>query len=243
VNLELAKAEVSGSRAQLSQATAAQRLAETNLACTRILSPIDGVVISKSVDVGQTVAASFQTPTLFKIAQDLTRMQIDTNVDEADIGSVAVGQEVEFTVDAYPEVDFRGSVRQVRNDPVTVQNVVTYDAVIDVDNPELKLKPGMTANVSIITTEKTDVLRVANAALRYRPAETGDGARDPSRQKGYGVWVLEEGAPKHVPLSLGVSDGVYTEVVAGDLSEGEELIVSTVEKPASGRRKPALRLF
>ena len=135
------------------------------------MSPVDGIVVSRNVDVGQTVAASFQTPTLFSIAQDLTKMQIDTNVDEADIGKVKVGQDVEFTVDAYPDITFKGKVWQVRNAPITVQNVVTYDVVIQVDNPELKLKPGMTANVSIIVSIKKDVLKIPNAALRFKPAE------------------------------------------------------------------------
>ncbi len=141
---------------------------ETNLSYTRILSPVDGIVISRNVDIGQTVAASFQTPTLFSIAQDLTRMQIDTNVDEADIGKIRVGQSVQFTVDAYPDSTFPGRVAEIRNAPTTIQNVVTYNVVVKVANPELKLKPGMTANVSIITALEKDVLKVPNAALRFK---------------------------------------------------------------------------
>src|SRR3989440_9542718 len=140
--------------------------------CT-ITSPVDGVVISRSVDVGQTVAASLQAPVIFQIANDLTKMQIDANVAEADVGVLDVGQNVDFTVDAFPMRTFHGKVVQVRNAPITVQNVVTYDTVIGVSNPDLKLKPGMTANVSIIVAQKDHVLQIKNAALRYRPAEGG----------------------------------------------------------------------
>src|ERR1043166_3284695 len=143
--------------------------------CT-ITSPIDGVVISRSVDVGQTVAASLQAPVIFQIANDLTKMQIDSNVAEADVGAVQVGQDVEFTVDAFPTQTFHGKVVQVRNAPITVQNVVTYDTVIGVTNPDLKLKPGMTANVSIIAAHKDDVLQIKNAALRYRPPDATSAA-------------------------------------------------------------------
>ncbi len=142
--------------------------------CT-ITSPIDGVVISRSVDVGQTVAASLQAPVIFQIANDLTKMQIDSNVAEADVGVVQVGQDVDFTVDAFPTQTFHGKVVQVRNAPITVQNVVTYDTVIGVSNPDLKLKPGMTANVSIVAARKDNVLQIKNAALRYRPTEAGSG--------------------------------------------------------------------
>jgi HlyD family secretion protein len=153
-----ALAQLDVARAQVEQQKAALSQDETNLNYTRILSPVDGIVISRNVDIGQTVAASFQTPTLFSIAQDLTRMQIDTSVDEADIGRVLVGQPVQFTVDAYPDHPFSGRVAEIRNAPTTVQNVVTYNVVVKVANPELKLKPGMTASVSIITTREKDVL-------------------------------------------------------------------------------------
>jgi HlyD family secretion protein len=163
-----ATAQLSVAKAQVGQARAALQQEETNLQYTRILSPVDGVVISRNVDVGQTVAASFQTPTLFSIAQDLTRMQIETNVDEADIGRIRVGQMVQFTVDAYPDNLFPGSVAEVRNAPTTIQNVVTYTVVVKVANPELMLKPGMTANVSIITASEKNVLKVPNAAIRFK---------------------------------------------------------------------------
>ena len=155
-----AAAQVNAAKAQVEQSRAALQQEETNLRYTRILSPVDGVVISRNVDIGQTVAASFQTPTLFSIAQDLTQMQIDTNVDEADIGRVRVGQTVQFTVDAYPDVTFPGKVSEIRNAPITVQNVVTYDVVIKVANRERKLKPGMTANVSIITATAAGALKI-----------------------------------------------------------------------------------
>ena len=171
---------------------------------------MDGVVISKNVDVGQTVAASFQTPTLFTVAQDLTKMQIDTNVDEADIGKVTVGQNVDFTVDAYPETTFKGTVWQIRNAPIIVQNVVTYDVVIKVENPEIKLKPGMTANVSIIIAIKKEVLRIPNAALRFMPAEKKTGE---SLKKGLGIWIIEKGEPQRIPIVTGISDGIYTKLV------------------------------
>jgi HlyD family secretion protein len=165
------KAQVSAAIAQVAQTEAALRGAETNLRYTKIVSPVDGIVVSRSVDVGQTVAASFQTPTLFTIAQDLTKMQIDTNIDEADIGKITTGQDVEFNVDAYPDNTFHGIVDEIRIAPITVSNVVTYDVVVKVDNSDLKLKPGMTANVSIIVASKDGVLKIPNAALRFKPSE------------------------------------------------------------------------
>jgi HlyD family secretion protein len=226
-NYETAKASVSAAKAQVAQSEAALSSAETNLFYTKIVSPVDGIVVSRNVDVGQTVAASFQTPTLFSIAQDLTKMQIDTNVAEADIGNVKGGEDVEFTVDAYSETTFKGKVSQVRNAPITVQNVVTYDVVIQVDNPELKLKPGMTANVSIIISIKKDVLKIPNAALRFKPA----GESTPvTEMKGAGVWILEKDRPKRVTVYLGISDGSYTELVKGDIKEGQEVIVESLVK-------------
>ncbi|HET9930625.1 MAG TPA: efflux RND transporter periplasmic adaptor subunit [Polyangiaceae bacterium] len=168
-NAAAAKAQVEASEGSMKQAEASLHSAQVNLAYTTIVSPIDGVVISRSVDVGQTVAASLQAPTLFTIAEDLKKMQVDTNVAEADVGKLQPGMAATFTVDAYPSERFRGKVRQIRNAPQTVQNVVTYDAVIDVDNAELKLKPGMTANVTFIVSDKNDAVRLANAALRFRP--------------------------------------------------------------------------
>jgi HlyD family secretion protein len=238
-NYETADASVSAAKSQVIQSEAALSSAETNLFYTKIVSPVDGIVVSRNVDVGQTVAASFQTPTLFSIAQDLTKMQIDTNVAEADIGGVKVGQNVEFTVDAYPDTTFKGKVWQVRNAPIIVQNVVTYDVVIQVDNPELKLKPGMTANVSIIVSVSKDVLKIPNAALRFRPVEK---VKTEVQQKGSGVWILEQGEPKRIPVSTGISDGNYTELVSGNIKEGQEVIVESITK-ARAQTPSSPRMF
>lgn len=242
--LDSAETNFDSAKAQVEQARAALRVAETNLRYTRILSPVDGIVISRNVDVGQTVAASFQTPTLFTIAQDLTKMQINTSVAEADIGSIRVGLDVEFTVDAYPETTFEGKVWQKRQAPITVQNVVTYDVVIQVRNRELKLMPGMTANVSIIVAEKDDALRVPNAALRFRPAERGtEKASGGGEKKGHGIWVLENGRPKRVAVTLGISDGNFTEVLSGDLKEGQPLIIEALKKGAPKAAPGGPRMF
>jgi HlyD family secretion protein len=183
-NADAADAQVAAVEGNVAQTRAALKSAEVNLAYTNIVSPTNGTVISRNVDVGQTVAASLQAPTIFVIAEDLAKMQVDTSVAEADVGRLKAGMPASFTVDAYPGEVFRGKVRQVRNAPQTVQNVVTYDAVIDVDNPEFKLKPGMTANVTFVYAEKDDVLKVPNAALRFRPPPSllgeAKGANGPS---------------------------------------------------------------
>lgn len=233
--LDTAETNFDSARAQADLAAAALKSAETNLRYTKILSPVDGVVISRNVDVGQTVAASFQTPTLFTIAQDLTKMQIDANVDESDIGKVAVGQNVEFTVDAYPETPFTGKVRQIRRAPITVQNVVTYDVVVRVNNPGLRLMPGMTANVSIILLTKEDVIRIPNAALRFKP----DKGKGIEQQKGPGVWVLDKGKQKRIPVQTGISDGSFTELVSGELGEGREVITEAVTKAKQQSSTPS----
>jgi HlyD family secretion protein len=219
--------------------------------CT-ITSPIDGVVISRSVDVGQTVAASLQAPVIFQIANDLTKMQIDSNVAEADVGAVEVGQDVDFTVDAFPTRTFHGKVVQVRNAPITVQNVVTYDTVIGVDNKDLKLKPGMTANVSIVIAHKDSVLQLKNAALRFRPPDaatsdqpkstsspggqrpTGARERKPERT----IYVLSFGRPKPVQIKTGISDGIVTEVTEG-LKEGDKVVTAELSAPAASSSPPA----
>src|SRR5438105_9861236 len=220
--------------------------------CT-ITSPIDGVVIWRNVDVGQTVAASLQAPVIFQIANDLTKMQIDSNVAEADVGVVDVGQDVDFTVDAFPMRTFHGKVVQVRNAPITVQNVVTYDTVIGVSNPDLKLKPGMTANVSIIVAHKDNVLQIKNAALRYRPADATSGemgSRSPApagsrggagRERRTGertVYVLPGGQPKPVQIKTGISDGVVTEVVEG-LKEGDRVVTAELSSKSAAPSTPA----
>ncbi len=232
------------------QTSAALRLAETNLFYTKIVSPVDGVVISRNVDIGQTVAASFQTPTLFVIAADLTKMQIDTTVDEADISAVKPGEDAEFTIDAYPEETFRGVVEQVRNAATTVQNVVTYDVVVKVENQDLKLKPGMTADVSIITSIVKDVLRIPNAALRFRPvaaagarpAPAAGAARPGPSERGPAVWILRNGQPARVPVKIGLSDGNSTELLSGDIKEGDAVIIEALAKPAS-RPSSGFRMF
>jgi HlyD family secretion protein len=241
-------------KAQLAQAKAALQTAATNLSYTKIYSPVEGIVISRNVDVGQTVAASFQTPTLFTIAQDLTKMQIDSNVAESDIGVVKVGQDVEFTVDAYPETTFKGKVWQKRQAPITVQNVVTYDVVIQVNNSDFRLMPGMTANVSIIIEIQHDVLRITNAALRFRmterPASSGAGSgtstgakAGDSEKKGPSVWVLEQGTPKRVAITPGISDGTYTQIEAGDLKEGQQIIVESLKKGKTQTTPSGPRMF
>jgi HlyD family secretion protein len=248
-NADAARAQVQAAQGVLAQAEAALHQAEINLAYTSIHSPTDGVVISRNVDVGQTVAASLQAPTLFVIAEDLRKMQVDTSVAEADIGRLHDGMPATFTVDAYPGESFRGRVRQIRNAPQTVQNVVTYDAVIDIDNPELKLKPGMTANVTFVAADKSGVLRVPNAALRFRPGGDvlaaaglgGQGAHGgPSAaggQHGGGgwprdeatgrrrVWLLDHGKPRPASIRIGISDGTLTEVADGKLADGAVVIV------------------
>jgi HlyD family secretion protein len=233
---DAARAQVQSAEASLEQSRAALHQAEVNLTYTTIVSPINGIVLSRSVDVGQTVAASLQAPVLFLIAEDLSKMQVDTSVAEADVGKLSPGMEASFTVDAYPAERFHGKVRQIRNAPQTVQNVVTYDVVIDVNNADLKLKPGMTANVTFVHADKTDVLRVPNAALRFRPppemlgrpargaseAKTPDKAAATPDQRT--VWVLREKTPQPLIIRTGVSDGTLSEVTSGHLEAGDQVI-------------------
>lgn len=249
-NYETSTAQVSAAKAQTAQAAAALRMAEINLRYTRIVSPVDGTVVSRNVDVGQTVAASFQTPTLFTIAKDLTKMQINSNVAEADIGRVAVGQPVEFTVDAYSDRVFKGSVSEVRNAPITVQNVVTYDVIVKVDNADLKLKPGMTANISIIVASKSDVLRIPNGALRFKLADgpadrrpAGPDQKSRQREKGRSVWVLDNTTPRRLTITTGISDGLSTELLSGELREGQRVIVESLEKKKGTRTPAGPRMF
>lgn len=233
--LESADAQVRSAEGSVTQARGALAQAETNLKNSVIRSPVDGVVISRAVDVGQTVAASFQTPTLFTIAKDLTKMQIEVSVDEADISRVKGGQTARFSVDAYPERKFSGTVVQVRSAPVVSQNVVTYVVVVSVDNRELLLKPGMTANVSIETAHRDGVLTTPMAALRYKPqTTTGKTERSPSRpvkggEKGepprQKVYLLKEGKPVVVEIRTGISDGSRVEVTEGGVKEGDPVIV------------------
>jgi HlyD family secretion protein len=269
------QAQVQQAAAQVQQAQAALSLAEVNLSHTTITSPIDGIVVSRDVNVGQTVAASLSAPTLFTIANDLTQMQVIANIDQADIGLVEQAKSVKFSVDAFPSKEFDGKIAQMRINPQNVQNVVTYNVVIDVSNPEQKLKPGMTANLTITIDERNNVLKVPNAALRFVPqdataqksvagAGTGNlnglGRRSPQTgssagssktnpsvqpgQQGNGVessfasatapvlegqtrlvWVLgQDGKPQSRRIKVGLTDGIATEVLEGDLKEGEMVI-------------------
>lgn len=247
--MEQAAAQKKSAEAALQQVEGALRVARTNLEYATIRSPVDGIVISRNVDVGQTVAASFQTPTLFSIAEDLTKMQVDANVDESDIGRAALGQTVTFTVDAYPEKTFTGEVAQVRNSPIVTQNVVTYNVVVRVDNRELLLKPGMTANVSIEVRKFGDVLKIPNAALRYRPAAKGAEAESAGNRPGSGkgkeaggqrVYLLgKDGKPAPVRIRSGVTNGTFTVLAEGDLKEGDLLVTGESQgKKAGGGATP-----
>ncbi len=251
-DLDTANASLHQAQASVQIKEAALKRAQVDLARCTIYSPIDGLVISRTVDIGQTVAASLSAPTLFTIANDMTSMQIDAAVSEADVGTVAEGQNVDFAVDAFPYTPFSGRVLQIRNSPVTIQNVVTYDVIVAVANPELKLKPGMTANVSITVAQRKDALRIPNAALRFKPqdstASSAPGAPPPpppapsengSKKKGQKTnrperkaYVLRPGVekPQQVMLKLGITDNLYTEVLEG-LSEGD-IVVTALKNPA-----------
>jgi HlyD family secretion protein len=227
---DLDAAEVQSSEAKL-------REAQVNLDFTDIVSPVDGVVVSRSVDVGQTVAATFQTPTLFLVAEDLTKMQVNASVSESDIGGIADDQDVSFTVDAYPGAPFHGRVQQVRNAPVTLQNVVTYDVIVGVDNQDLRLKPGMTANVTITTASRSAALRVPTSALRFRPPAPAEGSGAAAAASGrvegaQRVWVLDGNErPRAVEVSTGIADDRFTEIVGG-LNEGDR-VVTALERTAA----------
>ncbi len=243
---EQAIAQIKLDEATIEQRRAALAGAEVNLKYTDIVSPVDGVVVSRNVDVGQTVAASFQTPTLFLIAKDLTKMQVDTNVSESDIGAVKLDDRGIFTVEAYPQKTFEGRVTQVRKAPITVQNVVTYDVVISVDNPDLLLLPGMTANAKIVTEERKDVLRVPEQALRFEPGGLGaakvKGGRGSPR--GSQLWVLQDGRPAAVPVTVGLEDGTWAQITGGKLKEGDAVITDEVSAGgATAARRPALAPF
>jgi HlyD family secretion protein len=258
--LRSAEAQVDKAKAQVSQARASLDQAKVDLDRTIIRSPINGTVISRNVDIGQTVAASLQAPTLFTIAQDLTQMQVDTNVSEADIGNMAVGQTATFTVDAFPQQVFQGAVREIRQAPIIVQNVVNYNTVIAVNNPELKLRPGMTATVSILVAQRGQVLKIPKAALRFQPKlsaqereemekyvrERRDGGTrdgrapvsDVQRKRWQGVskvWSLTpEGFLRPIAVRLGISDDQFTELISDDLQEGQELVTGMTDGDGRG---------
>jgi HlyD family secretion protein len=246
-DLDTAVEATQTAKAQLALSRAQAERDRVNLGYSIIRSPVSGVVVSRDVDIGQTVAASFQTPELYKIAQDLTHMQIDSSFAEADIGGIRVGQTADFTVDAFPGRTFVGKVRQIRLNPTIQSNVVTYDVVINVDNPKRELLPGMTAYVNVTTAHLQDVVSVPNAALRFRPAKGAPVQKEGEgrvRPKGEGmrgtVFVLGSNELIPVPLILGASDGNRTQVLAGDLREGEAVVIDTASKVGTAGRSPGL---
>jgi HlyD family secretion protein len=254
-NSQAAEAQMNVAAAQVKQAEAALNAVELELKYTVIRSPVNGIVVARNVEVGQTIAASFATPNLFLIALDLTKMQVDTNVSESDIGGITEGKEATFTVDAYPGYQFSGTIRQVRLSPINVQNVVTYNVVVNVDNQDLRLKPGMTANVSIVVAQRDAALKVPNAALRFTPPTSGQVDRaklggnpikekdaEPSAGAGRGtqapsrtVWRQgSTGELEPIHVQMGISDGVATEVLSEGLSEGA-LVVVGIDRPKGER--------
>ena len=240
--LEAATAQVALARAQVERDS-------TNLNYSVVRSPISGVVVARNVDVGQTVAASFQTPTLFQIAKDLRDMQIDSSVSEADVGAISVGDKVRFAVDAFAERDFIGKVRQIRLNPTIQQNVVTYNVVVAVDNEDGRLMPGMTAHVKILVAERKDVLRIPNAALRYKPTSSDEDTEKKPRSKkrtdSPTVYRLAtDKQPTPIKLKLGISDGTYSEVLEGDLKPGDALVLKdTTAKTEKKKSNFQLRMF
>jgi HlyD family secretion protein len=254
-NVQAAEAQVNVAEAQVKQGEAALNAAELELKYTVIRSPVNGIVVARNVEVGQTIAASFATPNLFLIALDLTKMQVDTNVSESDIGGITEGKEATFTVDAYPGYQFAGTIRQVRLAPINIQNVVTYNVVVSVDNGDLRLKPGMTANVSIIVAQRDDVLKAPNAALRFTPPGAGQADRptlggkqvteqggEDAAKAGRGNMTLRRtiwkqgptGELESIRVQTGISDGLATEIVSEELSEGA-LVVVGIDRPKGDR--------
>lgn len=222
--------------AQVSQAEATLKQAKIDLEYTKIISSVDGVVISREVEVGQTVAASFETPVLFNVAEDLTKMQIEASVVEADIAKVHEGQKVEFSVDSFPDEVFHGVVTQVRNNPITTSNVVTYEVIIGIDNKDLKIKPGMTANVEIITAEKKDTLLVPNKALRFY---TLDENGEVVRYKDKGIWLLKDGKLTRINISQGVSDDEVSEIISDKIKVGDVVVL---EDKVANEKQRSMRM-
>ncbi len=219
-NYKSNSAQLNAMKAAINQTSATLRTNLTNLKYSKIISPVDGVVVSRNIDVGQTVAASFQTPTLFMVAQDLEKMQIEVSVSEADIGLIKVDQEADYTLDGYPDKTFKGRVTQVRISPTTVQNVVTYTVVVAVDNPEGLLKPGMSANVSIVVNKKDNILCVPSEAFKFVPEEVTGG----KKFKEQGVWIMKSGKPLRVEAQAGIKDSDNVEIISKDLVENDEII-------------------
>ncbi len=233
-----ALAQIDLDKASIAQREAALQAAQVNLDYTRIVSPVDGTVVSRNVTIGQTVAASFQTPTLFLIATDLTKMQVDTNVSESDIGGITEGDKAIFTVEAFPNRKFAGQVIQVRQAPQTVQNVVTYDVVVGADNPGLTLKPGMTATMRVLTDERENVLRVPDQALRFSPSGLGGAGNQAG--EGPRVWILRAGQPVAIAVKPGLDDDTNAEILEGDIKEGDQLITGEQRDAAASGSRPRL---
>lgn len=248
---QASESQLAQAQAEAQQANASVEVAQVNLSRTSIVSPIDGVVVARNVDVGQTVAASLQAPTLFLIANDLTKMQVLAEIDEADVGQLTSESRVNFTVDAYPNETFRGSIAQIRLAPQTVQNVVTYTAVVNVDNPDLKLKPGMTASITAVVAEARNVLKIPNAALRFKPetaaapsTATAAPRKRPegaARRQGAEIYRVTPEGPKPVRVRLGLTDGVTTEIVTDDLKEGDQVAVPALQAQTNTKQGSAAR--
>ena len=243
-DFDQAKQTLEAAQAQVAMAQAQLERNRTNLRYTVIRSPISGVVVARNVDLGQTVAASFQTPTLFQIAQDLRQMQIDTSIAEADVGAISIGQPVKFTVDAFPDQNFSGTEKQIRLNPAIQQNVVTYNVVVLVDNAGGKLLPGMTAHVHITINQRSDVLRIPNAALRFKPKSGDEPKSGPKKQRGPVVYLLgEDGNPRPVPLKTGITDNTLTEVVSGGIKAGDKLVTRELASDKKQEGNFKLRAF
>ena len=233
-------AQISAAKAQIIQHQASLKTAMTNLGYTKIIAPVDGTVISRDIDLGQPVAASFQAPELFTIAQDLTKMQIEVNVSEADIGKVKEGQDVTYTLDGYADSLFKGKVTQVRLASTNTSNVVTYSVIVNVNNEDLKLKPGMTANVSIITNKRENVLCAPNIALKFTPNTDG------TKYKNQGVWLLKKGKPVRQDIQIGASDDNYTEIKTKNIKENDIIITGIkgrLSSTASANKRRGPRMF
>lgn len=233
-NYLASKAELAAMTANINQAKANLETAQTNLFYTKITSPVDGIVVSRAVDVGQTVAASFQTPELFVVAEDLTKMQIEVSVSEADIGKIKEGQRAEYTLDGYPDETFNGMVSQVRINPTTVSNVTTYTVVVSVNNDDEILKPGMNANVTIVTQDKDGALCVPSLALKYVP----EGMTE--RYQEHGIWVLNGKKPERITVQTGLKDGDYTEVISDKLQEGMTVLMPVKTDKKNNQRPPRM---
>ena len=236
-------AQIAAAKAQIVQAQAQYKTALTNLDYTKITAPVDGMIISRKIDVGQPVAASFQAPELFTIAQDLKKMQIEVNVSEADIGKVEKGQSVIYTLDGYPDSEFYGKVTQVRISPTTVSNVVTYSVIVEVENEDLKLKPGMTANVQIVTKKVENVYCVLNSALKVNINEKNE----IMKYENPGVWLLENKTPKRVEVEIGISDDEKTQIISNKLKQSDKIIIGIMDakskKEMKQKHKMPMRMF